>query len=173
MYQYREGQVKRASFALAIGSFLLAYICAFVQEGTPTDRVTAPDHGLIKGLVTDRQIPRPNGLAGATITAESEVSFGDRAITATTDSAGHYEVPDLPPGEYVVTVSKPGYDDSMDYVTVTPGGWAFHDVRLYKTNVLIILFREMRVLWGLLLICLVVVIIYLIRRRSSSETQNG
>jgi len=52
------------------------------------------------------------------------------------DSAGNYEVANLPPGEYAVTISKREYDTSTDYVTVTPGGEAFHDARLYKTDTL-------------------------------------
>jgi biopolymer transport protein ExbB len=156
--------MKRMGFVLAIGLFLLAYAYAFAQEGAPTSEVTAPDRGLIKGKVTDTQTPRPNNLDGATVTVESELLLGDEARVEATDSAGNYEVPNLPPGEYVVTTSKPGYDDSTDYVTVTPGGEAFHDVRLYKTDTLITYFWKTGPVRWPLLICSILGLTYIIER---------
>jgi len=87
--------------------------------------------GLIRGKVTDTQTPRPNNLAGATIIVKGELT-AERRVT--TDAAGNYEVRNLPSGEYMVTASKRGYDESTDFVTVIPGGEAFHDVRLYKID---------------------------------------
>jgi len=163
--------MKKAGPVLIIGLFLLAYTYVFAQEEAGI--VTVPNRGLIKGKVTDTQTPRPNNIGGATVTVQSELLL-EKPISATTDSAGNYEIPNLPVGEYVVTTSKPGYDDSMEYVTVTPGGEAFHDVRLYKTDTLISFLSKSVTLRWLGIICLVVVvtIIYIIVRRSSSETQN-
>jgi len=140
--------MKKAGFVLVIGLFLVAGMYAFAQEG----EVTAPTNGLIKGKVTDTATPRANNLAEAKIVVESEMLLGTEAKTVTTDSAGNYEVPNLPPGEYVVTASKTGFDDSMEYVTVTTGGETFHDVRLYRTDTLVTYFWKtgpMR--WPLLL----------------------
>lgn len=123
--------MKKASFVLIIGLFLLAYTHAFAQVG-----VTTPNRGLIKGKVTDTATPRPNNISNANVIVESEFLLGTQTRTAITDAAGNYEIPNLPPGEYVVTTSKPGYDDSLEFVTVTRGGEAFHDVRLYKTDTL-------------------------------------
>ena len=110
-----------------------AAIRRLLTKGEPVVRVTAPPNGLIKGKVTDTQSPRPNNLADATVTLQSDLLL-EKPRTVKTDAAGNYEFPNLPPGEYVITASKPGYDDSAEYVTVTPGGESFHDVRLYKSD---------------------------------------
>lgn len=122
--------MKKANFVLIISSlFLLAYTHAFAQV-----EATTANRGLIKGVVTDTATPRPNNISNANVIVESEFLLGTQTRTAITDAAGNYEIPNLPPGEYVVTTSKPGYDDSLEFVTVTPGGEAFHDVRLYQTD---------------------------------------
>ena len=100
--------MKKAGFVLVIGLLLLVSVYVFAQQESPS--VTAPENGLIKGKVTDTATPRPNNLADATITVESELLLGSESKVATTDQAGNYEVPNLPPGEYVVTTSKAGYD---------------------------------------------------------------
>jgi len=154
--------MKKAVFVLVIGLFLLACGYVFAQE-TPAGEITAPDKGLIKGKVTDTQTPRPNNLADATVTVESEMLL-DEAKSTSTDSAGNYEIPNLPTGEYVVTVAKPGYDDTTDYVTVTAGGEAFHDVRLYKTDTLISYFQKTGPIRWPLLICSILGVTYIIER---------
>ena len=162
--------MKKASVVLIIGLFLLVSTYVLAQEATTapassgapaagatttgSGTATAPDRGLIKGKVTDTATPRANNLPEATITVNSGLISEPRVTTS--DTAGNYEVSNLPPGEYVVTVSKPGYDDSTDYVTVTAGGEAFHDVRLFKTDTLITYFWKtgpMR--WPLLLLSIV------------------
>lgn len=153
--------MKKAGFVLFIGLFLLASVYTFAQE---EGAVTAPNNGLIKGKVTDTETPRPNNLAEAAITVESELLLGTEAKVAQTDSAGNYEITNLPPGEYVVTTAKAGYDDSTEYVTVTPGGEAFHDVRLYKTDTLVTYFwKTGPVRWPLLL-CSILGLTFIIER---------
>ena len=88
--------MKKASFALIIGLFLLAYTHAFAQVGT-----TTANRGLIKGKVTDTAMPRPNNLPHVVITVESELLLGTESRTAKTDQAGNYAILDLPPGEYL------------------------------------------------------------------------
>ncbi len=155
--------MKKAVFVLVIGLFLLGCIYVFAQE----EDLTTPDRGLIKGKVTDTQTPRANNLADAVITVESDMLLGADAKTETTDQAGNYEVSNLPPGEYVVTVSKTGFDDSQDYVTVTPRGEAFHDVRLYKTDTLISYFNKTGPLRWPLLLCSILGLTYIIERAVS------
>ena len=169
--------MKKSSFVLVIGLFLLsAYV--FAQEetpseeppgapieamtGAPTGAVSAPNLGLIKGKVTDTQTPRPNNLADAEVIVQSGLI--DEPKVVRTDAAGNYEASDLPPGEYVVRVSKPGFDESSDYVTVTPGGEAFHDVRLYKTDTLITYFWKTGPIRWPLLICSILGLTYIIER---------
>ncbi len=171
--------MKTASFVLIIGLFLLACACASAQEKAPIY------NGLIKGRITDTATPRPNNLPGVTVTVQSNMLLRARAKTAITDMAGNYEIINLPAGEYVVTTSKPGYDYSRDYVTVTPGGEAFHDVRLYKTDSLVTYFRNQGpIRWPLALCSLLmwlaigVTVAYVIHRiiklrKSKSEIGKG
>ena len=155
--------MKKAVFVLVIGLFLLGCIYVFAQE----EDLTVADRGLIKGKVTDTQTPRANNLADAVVTVESDMLLGADAKSETTDQAGNYEVSNLPPGEYVVTVSKTGFDDSQDYVTVTPLGEAFHDVRLYKTDTLISYFNKTGPLRWPLLLCSILGLTYIIERAVS------
>jgi biopolymer transport protein ExbB len=172
--------MKKAVFILVIGLFLLG--CAYVfaqmeaeapaEPGAPSElgapsEVTTPDRGLIKGKVTDTQTPRAQNLADALVTVESEMLLGSEARTTNTDSAGNYEVPNLPPGEYVVSVVKQGFDESTDYVTVTPGGEAFHDVRLYQTDTLITYFNKTGPVRWPLLLCSILGLTYIIERAVS------
>ena len=155
--------MKKVGLVLVIGLFVLACAYVFAQEDSPAE-VTAPDRGLVKGKVTDTATPRANNIGGATISVESELLLGSEAKSTTTDSAGNYEIANLPPGEYVATVVKSGYDDSVDYVTVTPGGEAFHDVRLYKTDTLITYFWKTGPLRWPLLACSILGLTYIIER---------
>ena len=161
--------MKKAGIVLVIGLFLLACVYTFAQDepAIDTGEVTAPTNGLVKGKVTDTQTPRPNNLDAATVTVESELLLGADARVEQTDQAGNYEVPNLPPGEYVVTTSKSGYDDSTDYVTVTQGGEAFHDVRLFKTDTLITYFQKTGPIRWPLLICSILGLTYIIERAVS------
>ena len=155
--------MKKARSALIIGLLLLTCASASAQNESPA-------YGVIKGRVTDTTTPRPNNLADAVITVESELILGTASRTTRTDQTGSYEIPNLPPGEYVVTTSKAGYDESKEYVTVTPGGEAFNDVRLYKTGTLTTHFGKrpvkVRVGWeptlfGLLLLGLAAAVVVL------------
>ena len=170
--------MKKAGFVLVIGLFLLVSIYAFAQDegdvaapdmgdvaAPDMGDVTAPTNGLVKGKVTDTQTPRPNNLADASVTVESDQLLGaEGAKTTLTDQAGNYEIANLPPGEYVVTTEKAGHDPSTEYVTVTPGGEAFHDVRLYKTDTLVTYFwKTGPVRWPLLL-CSILGLTFIIER---------
>jgi hypothetical protein len=57
--------------------------------------------GTIAGQVTDASTGDP--VAGATVTVDGP----DGPVTATTDDAGTYIVEDLPPGDYIITVTAP------------------------------------------------------------------
>lgn len=153
--------MKKAGFILIISLLLLASLYAFAQD---EGEVTAPTNGLVKGRVTDTATPRPNNLPGATVTASSELLLGPEAKETTTDDAGNYQIPNLPQGEYVVTTSRAGYDDSTEYVTVTAGGEAFHDVRLYKTDTLVTYFWKTGPIRWPLLLCSILGLTFIIER---------
>jgi len=174
--------MKKIGFGLIAGLILAMCIYAIAQTpppvapaggtGAPAMGVSAlgaggaPNTGLIKGKVTDTITPRANNLEGAEVLVESELLLtaegGKRTVT--TDSAGNYEVANLPPGEYAVTASKRDYDSNTDYVTVTPGGEAFHDVRLYKTDTVMSYFWKTGPIRWPLLITSIVGLTYVIER---------
>lgn len=158
--------MKKISFVLTIGLFLLAWGYTWAQEES------TKYNGLIKGKVTDTQTPEPNNLSNVAVTAKSEL-FPGTAIkkTATTDMAGNYEITNLSPGKYVMTISKLGYDVSSEHVTVTPDSEVFHDVRLYKTDTLVTYYWKMGPVKRPILFCfmlswaaVVVGIVYMVRR---------
>ncbi len=154
--------MKRAGFVLIIGLFLLASLYAFAQD---EGEVTAPSNGLVKGRVTDTATPMPNNLESASVSVASDMLLGaEGAKATTTDQAGNYEIANLPQGEYVVTTAKAGYDDSTEYVTVTAGGEAFHDVRLYKTDTLVTYFWKTGPIRWPLLICSILGLTFIIER---------
>lgn len=170
--------MKKSVLVLFISLVMLTYAGVFIaltQEGAVPSAapagepgaaaVTAPNRGLMKGVVTDTQTPRANNLSGATVTVKSgllEAEGGSRSVV--TDEAGNYQIPDLPPGEYVVTVAKTQFDETSDYVTVTPGGEAFYDARLYKTDTLMSYFWKTGPIRWPLLACSIVGVTYIIER---------
>jgi len=174
--------MKKIGFVLIASLFLIAWgFFVFAQTppvGAPADAgmpaVTAPavggggapNMGLIKGKVTDTVTPRANNLEGAEIVIESELLLTAEGGKKTTvsDSAGNYEVANLPPGEYAVTITKREYDSSTDFVTVTPGGEAFHDARLYKTDTVMSYFWKTGPIRWPLLITSIVGLTYVIER---------
>ena len=62
--------------------------------------------GGINGVLTDAATNAPIGGAKITATSPSQVA------TVTTDSGGHYSLPDLAPDTYTVSSTKAGYVDS-------------------------------------------------------------
>jgi biopolymer transport protein ExbB/TolQ len=172
--------MKKIGFVLIASLFLIAWgFYVFAQTPPPAAPADAgipavmapaaggaPNMGLIKGKVTDTVTPRANNLDGAEIVVESELLLTAEGgkKTATSDSAGNYEVANLPPGEYAVTISKREYDTSTDFVTVTPGGEAFHDARLYKTDTVMSYFWKTGPIRWPLLITSIVGLTYVIER---------
>jgi hypothetical protein len=86
--------------------FILSLATGFAQTAT----------GSLRGKVSD-----PSGavVQGATVTA---TSADGKKITATTTAQGNYELKNLPPGSYTVTVSAKGFAlDTEPSVTVAAG----------------------------------------------------
>ena len=87
---------------------------ATVTAGTTTtlDFELTPLNGTISGIVTDSSTGDP--ISEATVTANG--------MSATTNSSGAYTISDVPAGNYTVTVSANGYEDSSQTsVTVVAG----------------------------------------------------
>ena len=148
--------------------FLLT--CVLAQAEVSTGEVI-DSHGLIRGLVTDTETPRPNTLADATVTVESS-NLPEGTMTVKTDETGNYQIRNLPPGEYAISAKKQGYDNSMEYVTVVANGETFHDIRLYRTDMPIGTLPQWTRIWGVAAVCLAVVIVYMISRRFRNKGQN-
>ena len=79
----------------------------------------------LEGTVAD-----PNGAAipGANITVRSTQTGFTR--TTTTDAAGIFRIPLLPPGEYEVKVDAPNFSEKKVTVTLTVGQKFNYDVQL-------------------------------------------
>ena len=69
-------------------------------------------HGTIVGTVTDASTEE--AIVGATVTANGH--------NATTDAEGHYTILDVPVGNYTVTVSADGYEDSSQADVIVNAG---------------------------------------------------
>ena len=97
----------RVSRAVALLWVLLSASIPAGQQLPPRDRVsTAAASAVIRGSVTASDTGRPVRRARVTVTAP-ELSGPPRI--AGTDSNGRYEVRDLPPGRYRVSVARSGY----------------------------------------------------------------
>ncbi len=98
------------------------------EEGTQSKSGT----GIIRGQVTDTDYPEMHILKGATIAVKNEMLLAAEGgiKTVKADENGNYIFDNLPPGEYFVITSKPGYEDMVERVTVIAGAEAFHDVRM-------------------------------------------
>jgi iron complex outermembrane recepter protein len=100
---------------LSLGIFLLFFLCASAQKTS------------IKGIVLDYESGTP--LNEANIKVEPGV-FG-----TTTDSKGAYEIRDVEPGTYFITVSYVGYETTREKVEVQKGRICDLEVKLSKTGI--------------------------------------
>jgi Carboxypeptidase regulatory-like domain/TonB dependent receptor len=84
------------------------------------------DRGTISGIVTD---PSGSSITGAKVTI-TNTAMGTQSSTVTTN-AGVYTVPDLPAGQYSVTVQAAGFRELVrNGITVSVGQTASVDVQL-------------------------------------------
>jgi hypothetical protein len=82
---------------------------------TDAARAQAADASL-SGTITD-----PSGAFAANAKISVKNAATGQSAESTTDSAGHYEVLHLMPGEYEISVSATGFSTSTDKVTIPPG----------------------------------------------------
>ena len=99
--------------ALGLGVFALSKLCvppyhaagkASVENGRIEGRATTADH-------------RPLAEVVIVITATTSRE-GIREIAPITNEAGEFSFPDLPPGEYTLQASRPGFQTQKRNVTV-------------------------------------------------------
>ena len=80
--------------------------------------------GTVRGLITDLT-PTQNPIEGVEVKIVAQDS-GDEEWTTKTDANGKYEHAGLPPGRYLISISKEGYNDRTgEPVTVVDGGKHF------------------------------------------------
>ncbi len=78
--------------------------------------------GALEGTITDTNTGNP--VAGAT------VEITDLSLSTTTDENGHYIFMTVPTGDYTVTASKFGYEESSASVEITDGNTTTQDFAL-------------------------------------------
>lgn len=83
---------------------LVAFVMALVVLNPGTMLAQTAGTGVIVGTVTD---PTGAAVTGATVTLTDTATNAVR--TATTNQAGRYDFPNLPPGKYTLTISKSGF----------------------------------------------------------------
>lgn len=92
-------------------------LCLVCDEGAGAPRPTPP--GRIDGLVRD---PHRRPLADATLTLDSRTSTAPmRDIAPVTNAAGRFSWTDLPPGDYTLRATLPGYRSHAQKVSVRSG----------------------------------------------------
>ena len=104
--------------------FLLVLFPILLFLLTCDENPTEPEilTGNITGKVTDSSNNDP--IAGATITTNPITS------SVNTDGTGDFTIPDLDPAEYVVTVTKSGYDNKSVNVSVTANHNSTADIQM-------------------------------------------
>ena len=98
----------RLKICAVLGVVLLTFAAdrAYGQAGTAT----------LTGEVKDAQ---GAVLPGATITVTNTATGGTRTVVS--NQSGHYAIPGLPPGNYTVVGTRPGYRDVRREINVVPG----------------------------------------------------
>lgn len=103
---------------LALGILVSALILATLVEAQIPESI-------LSGTIRD---PTGAVVAKAKVTAKNAVT-GESAQTET-DSAGHYDFHDLPPGDYELSITAEGYSTNEKKVTISPGVENKEDVTL-------------------------------------------
>lgn len=100
-------------------AYVLASICAAVTFlalallTTPTSAVAQDVRATLTGRVVD--------LASNTVVVGADVVLVDTNRRTTTDDSGAFEFSELVPGEYLVRVRQPGYEEHTDQITLDAG----------------------------------------------------
>ncbi len=82
--------------------------------------------GVIEGKITD---PKGAAISGATVTVTDEAN--NQIATALSDGKGQYKIAGLPPGDYTVVISAPGFGEARkEGVKVTDAATVPLDIKL-------------------------------------------
>ncbi len=111
---------KCARTGLQIGLFIVTSLAAVGLAHAIGEQT-----GRIKGTITDGATKAP--MPGVTVTVRSPALIGGPRTVFSSDD-GRYEVPNLPPGEYVVEVEYPGGKPAIRRIIVRQGETAPLDI---------------------------------------------
>jgi len=118
----------------------LVAACALLLATIPALAQTAPTSsqkagvGSIHGTLTTTQADGSSGLAGITVQLTANPPNGNR-LTAETDDAGHYELKDLKPGSYTISINQSGFASFTKSLQLNPGEAVVVDIRLELQSV--------------------------------------
>jgi hypothetical protein len=110
--------LKVARFTLGLGILMLGLVLS--------DAVRAQSSGAsLSGTITD-----PSGTAVPNAKVSLKNGAAQQSTETQTDSSGHYNLPDLLPGDYELSVSATGYSTNAIKVTIAAGGSKTVDMTL-------------------------------------------
>jgi Carboxypeptidase regulatory-like domain len=110
---YSRIKIKGATMHRPIKQFSLFFIFIFAIIQHATAQVPTAS---IRGLVSD---PAQAIVPGATVIVKSQETGTERSVT--TNSAGEYQVANLPPGEYEIKVSRTGFKSHIKTLILRVG----------------------------------------------------
>jgi outer membrane receptor protein involved in Fe transport len=93
--------------------FAILFGIIVVVAGMSAHAAFGPSYGVVRGVVHD---PQHRPLSGATVTLKAGHSF--LTFHVTTNADGVFQIPSVPLGDYVMTVSDAGFDSYQQTVTV-------------------------------------------------------
>ena len=100
---------------------------AFGQETRTNSE--KPQTGAIHGTISTTQENASSDLSGISIKLASVPPDGN-VLAADTDEAGHYEIKDLKPGSYTISIGQQGFKAVTKTVSVAPGQATVQDILL-------------------------------------------
>ena len=107
-----------AKFVLGLAILLFSFALS-----QPVKAQSAP--GALSGIITD---PSGKGVTGAKVSAKNVATA--QAADTQTDASGHYNIPNLAPGDYELSVSAPGFSTNTAKFTLLAGAAKTLDMSL-------------------------------------------
>ena len=107
---------------------LIVVACVGMSHGVVFAQNDALEGGTVRGLITDLT-PAQNPIEGVEVKIVAQDS--GKAWTTKTDADGEYKHAGLPPGRYMISISKEGYNERVGKpVTVVDGGDHFISLKM-------------------------------------------
>ncbi len=111
---------------------LIAIACVGMSCGVVFAQDDALEGGTVRGLITDLT-PAQNPIEGVEVKIVAQDS--GKAWTTKTDADGEYKHAGLPPGRYMISISKEGYNERVGKpVTVVEGGEHFVPLKMTEKS---------------------------------------